>query len=58
MPSSHPLLGPHVKRVCHSDEAEREEHVDRLDEVAVKLEVERRREEDRANQLALCCRKA
>ena len=55
---SHPFLGPHVERVCHSDEAEREEHVDRLDEVAVKLEVQRRREEDRANQLALCRRKA
>ena len=51
----YPFADPHPEGVWHSDEAKDEEDVDGLEEVAVKLEVERRREQDCSDKFALRC---
>ena len=51
--NTYPIADPHVERVRHADEAEREEDVDGLEEVGVELKVERGREQDGPDQLAL-----
>ncbi len=50
---THPVPDPHGEWVCHADEPEYEEDVDRLEEVAEELEVVWRGEQDGAHQLAL-----
>ena len=45
----YPFADPHPEGVGHPDEAEEEEDVDGLEEVAVELEVQRRRKQDGAD---------
>ena len=49
------VLDPHCEGVGHANKPKSEKDVDRLEKVAEELEVERRREEDGAHQLALRC---
>ena len=51
--AAHPDADPHVEGVCHADEPQHQEHPHRLQEVVVEGEVQRRREQDGADQLAL-----
>ena len=51
--AAHPDADPHVERVGHADEPQHQEHAHRLQEVVVEREVQRRREQDGADQLSL-----
>ena len=50
---NYPFADPHPEGVTHPNEAEDEEDVDGLEEVAVELEVQGRRKKNGANEFTL-----
>ena len=51
---NYPFADPHPEGVTHPDEAEDEEDVDGLEEVAVELEIQGRGKKNGANEFTLC----